>query len=75
MVFVRRDSTIVTRHEVPGIMRKMAPSSGTNGFDNSIRTLSGTVWVTGFGDFVTVDGDANARGYDFTTGGVTLGLD
>jgi outer membrane autotransporter protein len=33
------------------------------------------VWVTGFGDFVNVDGDANASGYHFTTGGVTLGLD
>jgi autotransporter-associated beta strand protein len=33
------------------------------------------VWVTGFGDFVTVEGDANASGYHFTTGGVTLGLD
>ena len=26
------------------------------------------VWVTGFGDFVNVDGDGNAKGYDFTTG-------
>ena len=33
------------------------------------------VWVTGFGDFVNVDGDGNAQGYDFTTGGVTLGID
>jgi subtilase-type serine protease len=33
------------------------------------------VWVTGFGDFVNVDSDANARGYDFTTGGVSLGVD
>jgi fibronectin-binding autotransporter adhesin len=33
------------------------------------------VWVTGFGDFVNVDGDGNARGYDFTTGGVSLGID
>ena len=33
------------------------------------------VWVTGFGNFVNVDGDANAKGYNFTTGGVTLGLD
>jgi outer membrane autotransporter protein len=33
------------------------------------------VWVTGFGDFVNVDGDANAQGYNFTTGGVSLGLD
>jgi outer membrane autotransporter protein len=33
------------------------------------------VWVTGFGDFVDVDGDGNARGYNFTTGGVSLGLD
>jgi outer membrane autotransporter protein len=33
------------------------------------------VWVTGFGDFVTVDSDANAQGYNFTTGGVSLGID
>jgi outer membrane autotransporter protein len=33
------------------------------------------VWVTGFGDFVSVDADANARGYDFTTGGFSLGID
>jgi outer membrane autotransporter protein len=33
------------------------------------------VWVTGFGDFVSVDSDANAKGYDFTTGGVSLGID
>jgi outer membrane autotransporter protein len=33
------------------------------------------VWVTGFGDFVNVDGDGNAKGYDFTTGGVSLGID
>ena len=33
------------------------------------------VWVTGFGDFVTVDADANANGYNFTTGGFSLGVD
>jgi outer membrane autotransporter protein len=33
------------------------------------------VWVTGSGDFVNVDGDDNAHGYDFTTGGVSVGLD
>jgi outer membrane autotransporter protein len=33
------------------------------------------VWVTGFGDFVSVDADANANGYNFTTGGVSLGID
>jgi outer membrane autotransporter protein len=33
------------------------------------------VWVTGFGDFVSVDSDANAKGYNFTTGGVSLGID
>ena len=33
------------------------------------------VWTTGFGDFVSVDGDANANGYNFTTGGVSLGID
>jgi outer membrane autotransporter protein len=31
--------------------------------------------MTGFGDFVSVDGDANANGYNFTTGGVSLGID
>jgi len=33
------------------------------------------VWMTGFGDFVDVNGDGNAPGYNFTTGGVSLGLD
>ena len=33
------------------------------------------VWVTGFGDFVNVDADGNAKGYNFTTGGVSLGID
>ena len=33
------------------------------------------VWVTGFGDFVSVDSEANAHGYNFTTGGVSLGID
>jgi outer membrane autotransporter protein len=33
------------------------------------------IWLTGFGDFVSVDSDANAKGYDFTTGGVSLGVD
>ena len=33
------------------------------------------VWVTGFGDFVNLDGDGNAKGYDFTTGGASLGID
>jgi outer membrane autotransporter protein len=33
------------------------------------------VWVSGFGDFVNVDGDGNGKGYDFTTGGVTVGVD
>jgi outer membrane autotransporter protein len=33
------------------------------------------VWITGSGDFVNVSGDGNGQGYDFTTGGVSLGLD
>jgi outer membrane autotransporter protein len=33
------------------------------------------VWVTGFGDFVNVDGDGNGEGYNFTTGGVSVGVD
>jgi outer membrane autotransporter protein len=32
-------------------------------------------FVTGVGEWVDVDGDGNARGYDITTGGFTLGLD
>ena len=33
------------------------------------------VWVSGFGDFVNVDGDGNGKGYNFTTGGVSVGID
>ena len=33
------------------------------------------VWVTGYGDFVNVDDDGTSKGYDFTTGGVSLGID
>ena len=33
------------------------------------------IWTTGFGDFVSVDSDGNGKGYDFTTGGVSVGLD
>jgi outer membrane autotransporter protein len=32
-------------------------------------------WSTGFGDFVHLDSDFNARGYQFTTGGIDLGID
>ena len=32
-------------------------------------------FVSGTGEFVDVDGDSNADGYDFRTGGVTFGLD
>jgi outer membrane autotransporter protein len=31
--------------------------------------------VNGWGDFVTVDNANSAKGYNFTTGGVTLGID
>jgi outer membrane autotransporter protein len=33
------------------------------------------VWANGFGGFASVDGDAFARGYDFTSGGLALGAD
>ncbi|MBV9671278.1 MAG: autotransporter domain-containing protein [Verrucomicrobia bacterium] len=33
------------------------------------------VWVNGWGDFVSVNGDNFAKGYDFTTGGVSVGID
>jgi outer membrane autotransporter protein len=33
------------------------------------------LWITGFGDFVSVEEDSNATGYNFTTGGVSLGVD
>ncbi len=33
------------------------------------------VWISGSGQFVNVSGDGNGKGYDFTTGGVSFGLD
>ncbi len=33
------------------------------------------VWVSGWGDFVNVGDDNFPKGYDFTTGGVTVGID
>jgi outer membrane autotransporter protein len=33
------------------------------------------VWSTGWGDFVDVQGSNIAKGYNFTTGGVTVGID
>ena len=33
------------------------------------------VWVNGWGDWVNVNDDNSAKGYDFTTGGVSVGVD
>jgi uncharacterized protein with beta-barrel porin domain len=33
------------------------------------------VWVNGWGDFVSVDNDNLAKGYNFTTGGGSVGVD
>jgi outer membrane autotransporter protein len=33
------------------------------------------VWISGSGEFVNVSSDGNGKGYDFDTGGVSLGLD
>ena len=33
------------------------------------------VWISGSGQFVDVNGDGNGKGYEFTTGGVSFGLD
>jgi outer membrane autotransporter protein len=33
------------------------------------------VWISGSGEFVNVSSDGNGKGYDFTTGGVSFGLD
>jgi len=33
------------------------------------------VWVNGWGDWVSVDDDNGIKGYDFTTGGVSVGVD
>ncbi len=33
------------------------------------------VWVNGWGDFVNVSNDDLRKGYDFTTGGVSVGID
>ena len=43
-------------------------------YSRLLRTAGG-VWVTGFGDFVNVDNEGSAEGYNFTTGGVTVGID
>jgi outer membrane autotransporter protein len=32
-------------------------------------------WVTGYGDFVNIDDDGLAKGYNYTTGGLTVGVD
>jgi outer membrane autotransporter protein len=34
-----------------------------------------SLWASGFGDFVNVDSDSNARGYRFTNSGFDLGFD
>jgi outer membrane autotransporter protein len=33
------------------------------------------VWVTGYGDFVDVNDEGAAKGYNYTNGGVTVGVD
>jgi outer membrane autotransporter protein len=33
------------------------------------------IWISGSGDYIDVSGDGNGKGYDFTTGGVTFGVD
>jgi outer membrane autotransporter protein len=33
------------------------------------------IWITGYGDFVNVEEDGSSNGYNFTTGGVTVGVD
>src|SRR5262249_31781710 len=33
------------------------------------------VWANGWGDWVTVDNDGQAKGYNFTTGGFIIGVD
>jgi outer membrane autotransporter protein len=33
------------------------------------------IWVNGWGNFVSVDNDGFRRGYDFTTGGASVGID
>jgi outer membrane autotransporter protein len=33
------------------------------------------VWITGFGDFVNLDNEGSVQGYNFTNGGVTIGVD
>src|SRR5258707_3929003 len=46
---------------------------------NPVLTLAAEnrwgVFVTGNGDFVDVQGDSNSPGYNFTTAGVTIGID
>src|SRR5271166_5298977 len=37
--------------------------------------IVGAVWANGWGDFVNVDSTSTANGYNFVTGGITLGVD
>ena len=56
-------------------------SNGTVTVDGTGSNLQPTpenrwgLWVTGFGDFVNVDNQGSVEGYNFTTGGITIGID
>ena len=58
--------------------RSMAANDGKGGKgakDVVAPTRRFGVWANGNGEFVTVGSTSNARGYDFSSGGFTLGMD
>jgi T5SS/PEP-CTERM-associated repeat protein len=58
--------------------KQVTSGKGTTETTSALQPAPGNrwgVWTTGFGDFVNVDDDGQAKGYDFTTGGLTVGID
>jgi len=66
----------------PGYSGSLFGAAGPSGKESKeikdVAPMEEKKWgafLTGVGEWVDVDGDGNARGYDITTGGFTLGLD
>jgi len=56
------------------VLNPKAPVEQPNIFQPGAQNRWG-VWVNGWGNFVSVDNDSFRRGYDFTTGGGSIGID
>src|SRR5260221_15625 len=64
---------LVCRH--PSVMKKIGKAIEKNPVLTPAAENRWGVFVTGNGDFVNVNGDSNSPGYNFTTAGVTIGID